>query len=402
MVAPNAAAAPAPPGDAGGSFDAVVVGAGLVGLAAACALAELGLRVALADRAPVALPPDPVDERDWDARVYAISPGSAAFLRGIGAWQEVPSERIATVEAMAVARLTFSAFDLGERALAWIVEERALRSALILRLHHAGVTLLAPRTVEAIAWGPDQARLHLADGATVVTRLIVAADGLNSWVRSVAGISATFRSYRQLGVVANFACTRAHHGWARQWFLGRDGILAWLPLPGRRLSMVWSAPEALAGQLLQLAPDALAARVAAIGGHAAGTLECITPAAGYPLQLMRLPTTIGHRLVLVGDAAHGVHPLAGQGVNLGFGDVATLATVLRGRGPVADIGADLLLERCARLRVEPVRAMQAITDGLWHLFDADLPGLPALRNLGLSLADRLPLVKRLLAQSALR
>jgi len=387
--------------------DVLIAGAGLVGLALAPALAELGLRVALADRAPVAAPSIPDDDADWDTRIYAISPGSAAFLRALGAWQALPRERLAPVERMLVtgdrgAVLEFSAYDLGERALAWIVEERALRAALVPQLHAAGVEIVAPRGLASLAWSPDRATVTFADGGVLGTRLVVAADGLHSWVREAAGIVAPVRPYGQTGVVANFECERAHHGCARQWFRDDGGVLAWLPLPGRRISIVWSAPEALARELLALDAAALAARVAAAGGDALGALSCVTPAAGFPLSFMPAPRAVGHRLALVGDAAHGVHPLAGQGVNLGFGDVETLAAVLRDRGPVSDPGAPVLLERYARHRVEPVRAMQAVTDGLWHLFGVSAPWARAARNIGMTVVDRLPLAKRFLAQSALR
>ncbi len=387
--------------------DVLIAGAGLVGLALAPALAELGLTVALADRAPVAMPADPAGDADWDTRVYAISPGSAAFLRAVGAWQMLAPERIAPVERMWVAgdgraTLEFSAYDLGQRALAWIVEERSLRAALVPRAHAAGVAIHAPRTFAALTWSRDAGTVRFDDGSAVTARLVVAADGLRSWVRDAAGIVATVRPYGQTAVVANFRCERAHHGRARQWFRADGGILAWLPLPGRRMSIVWSAPDALARELRDLDPVALADRVAEAGGHAFGALECITPAANFPLASLRVPCTVAHRIALTGDAAHGVHPLAGQGVNLGFGDAEALVAVLRERGPVTDAGADVLLERYARGRVEPVRAMQTVTDGLWHLFGAAAPWVRTLRNLGLTAVDRLPLAKRLLAQSALR
>jgi ubiquinone biosynthesis UbiH/UbiF/VisC/COQ6 family hydroxylase len=363
------------------------------------------LRVALADRAPIGATEAAAET--WDARIYAVSPGSAAFLSRIGAWQALPCERVTAVESMRIegdARgvLNFSAYDVGERALAWIVEERALRAALLPALHAAGVALYGGVTFEALAWSPEAATLTLAGGPSLEARLLVAADGVRSWVRAAAGLLAEPKTYGQTAVVANFACERAHHGCARQWFRADRGVLAWLPLPQRRISMVWSAPDALAGELLAEPAEALAKRVAMAGEQVLGELTSLGPAAGFPLSFLRLPTSVAHRLALVGDAAHGVHPLAGQGVNLGFGDADTLADVLGERGPVDDPGAPVLLTRYARRRAEPVMAMQAVTDGLARLFGASGPWLRVMRNAGLSAVDRLPMVKRVLAQPALR
>ena len=385
--------------------DVVVAGAGLPGLATAAALARAGLDVALADRAPLACAP--ADAPAWDPRVYAISPGSAAFLQRIGAWQHLPIERIAPVESMSIAgdhggALVFTAYDLGERALAWIVEERALRAALVKAAHAAGVAVRAPAAFDALCWSAHDATITLADGPTLTAALVVGADGLNSWVRRAAGMVVAPRSYAQTALVATLACDDAHHGCARQWFKVDGGVLAWLPLPGRRISIVWSAPDALADELRALAPEAFAARVAAAGDTALGRLSPDGPIGAFPLQYLRLPTSVAHRLALVGDAAHGVHPLAGQGVNLGLGDAEALAAVIAERGPVADPGAPVLLTRYARRRAEPVMAMQAVTDGLARLFAAPAPWLRLLRNAGLSAVDRLPLVKRVLAQPALR
>jgi 2-octaprenyl-6-methoxyphenol hydroxylase len=265
----------------------------------------------------------------------------------------------------------------------------------------AGVDTFAPVTFAAFAASADSARLDLADGGSLTARLVVAADGVRSWVRSAAGLDAPARPYGQTAVVANFSCERAHHGVARQWFRDDGGILAWLPLPGRRMSIVWSAPEAQARELLALAPAELAARVADAGARTLGELAPLTPAAGFPLQLLKLPAITGHRLALVGDAAHGVHPLAGQGVNLGFGDAEALAAILAERGPVRDAGASILLDRFSRRRAMPVAAMQGVTDGLARLFGAREPWVASLRNHGLAAVERLPLVKRLLAQPAL-
>lgn len=390
-------------------FDVVIAGAGLVGLALAPALARAGLSVALVDRAPIAAPE--YDPATFDPRVYAISPGSAAFLRALGAWQLLPCDRVTPIEAMRVvgdggATLSFSAYDLHERALAWIVEERLLRAALLRRVFDAGVTVIGGTPFVGLVWSADEGTLTL--GATdeaprsLAARLVIGADGVRSWVREAAGIVAEPKPYGQTAVVANFACRRAHHGIARQWFRSDGGVLAWLPLPGRRISIVWSAPDALAKELRALGPDALATQVADAGERALGELVPITAAAAFPLSLLKLPTTIAHRLALVGDAAHGVHPLAGQGVNLGFGDAQALARVEAERGPVADPGTPLLLERFARRRVEPVLAMQTVTDGLARLFGRPAPWLSTLRNAGLAAVDRLPLIKRALAQPALR
>jgi ubiquinone biosynthesis UbiH/UbiF/VisC/COQ6 family hydroxylase len=386
--------------------DVLIAGAGLVGLSLAAALAAAGRSVALADRALVTSPPAATGDDDWDARVYAISPGSVAFLSSIGAWQALPADRIAPIEAMAVegdggARLHFSAYELGERALAWIVEERTLKSALVGRVATAGVALHAPCAFDSLAFSPKACVLHC--GADMLrARLVVGADGLRSSVREMAGIVAATKPYGQTAVVANFNCERPHLGRAFQWFHDDGGVLAWLPLPGRRVSMVWSAPHALADELLALPADALAARVAARGRHCLGAFETITPAASFPLQLSTLPTTVAHRVALVGDAAHGIHPLAGQGVNLGFGDAEALAAVLRDSGPVTDPGEPLLLERFARQRKAPVLAMQYVTDGLARLFRTSLPLVRTARNWGMTAVDRLPPAKRVLAQSALR
>ena len=384
--------------------DVVIAGAGLVGLALASALSRSGMTVALLDRQAAAPAADP---GTWDARVYAISPGSATFLQRVGAWQALQCDRITAIETMRItgdtgATLQFSAYELGERALAWIVEERALRAALLPAIHVPGIEFVTGATFASLEWSANEGTLSLDDGRRFAGQLVVGADGLHSWVRRAAGIVAEPRAYGQQGIVANFECQIAHHGCARQWFRADSGVLAWLPLPGRRISIVWSSPDAQADELLALPADAFTARVAEAGERWLGDLTMITPAAAFPLQSLRLPTSIAHRLALVGDAAHGVHPLAGQGVNLGFGDAQALSNVLGDRGPVGDAGAPILLERFARRRAEPVLAMHTVTDGLVRMFGPRTPWLKTLRNAGLFAVDRLPLIKRALAQPALR
>lgn len=386
-------------------YDVAIVGAGLPGLALASALADANLNVALCDRAPIASAGPPHD--GFDTRIYAVSPGSASLLASVDAWASLPSERLTPVEAMRIEGdaggvLAFSAYDMGARALAWIVEECALRAALVAAAHARGVTLLAPVEPSSLAFDVDAARLAFADGRRIEARLVVGADGLHSWARAAAGIRAEPLRYAQTAIVANFVCEREHHGRALQWFLDDGGVLAFLPLPGRRISIVWSAPDALAASLAALPVDALAARVAVTGRHVLGELQLTEGPRSFPLSFLRPPSIVSHRFALIGDAAHGVHPLAGQGVNLGFGDVQALAGVLAGRGPIHDAGAPLLLERYVRRRAEPVLAMQTMTDALARVFGIDRRWLRTLRNRGMATIDRFPPLKRALAQPALR
>ena len=247
--------------------------------------------------------------------------------------------------------------------------------------------------------GRQRAR-RARDGRCLSARLVVGADGVHSWVRREASIAREPRAYGQTAVVANFAAEHAHRGRAFQWFVDGQGVLAWLPLPGRRISIVWSAPDAVAQELLALDAAALAQRVATGGGRVLGELALITRAAAFPLSFLKLESPVGPRLALVGDAAHVVHPLAGQGVNLGLGDAATLAAVLKAGVAVGDVGASILLERYARKRALPVLSMQMVTDGLVRLFA--VPALRVLRNRGMSLVGGIAPFRRLLAQPALR
>lgn len=384
-------------------FDVVIVGGGLVGLSLASALAGQGLRLALVEPQP---PEGPLPAEDaWDGRVYALSPGSAAFLEACGAWQRLPPSRISRIEAMRVhgddprACLRFEAYDAGLRELAFIVENGRLQRALWEAVRERGVRVLRPARWSALAVGADCATLRLEDGAELRARLVVGADGAASRVRAESGIAVAEHDYRQLGMVANFSCAKPHRGTAWQWFR-RDGVLALLPLPGARVSMVWSLARDRARRLLALPEAALAAEIESASRGALGALGTITPAAAFPLRLQRVAQLAKPRIALVGDAAHNVHPLAGQGVNLGFRDARELAAVLAGRGAQRDCGDPALLRRYERARREDVLVMQLATDGLQRLFSNEGLLLAGLRNIGLSLVDRQPLLKSLLVHRA--
>ncbi|QEL55861.1 UbiH/UbiF family hydroxylase [Chromobacterium paludis] len=377
------------------SYQVIVVGGGLVGASLALALARQGKRVALLERHA---PAEQERVQGWDARIYAVSPANRLFLESLGAWPGM--ERIGTIAAMDVrgdvgGRIEFSAADAGGEALAWIVENRWLLASLWRQLRDSDVALLTGVAVASLETTAREARLTLEDGRALRAELLVGADGANSWVRAQCGLEAEIKPYGQSGVVANFACEKPHDGVARQWFFG-DDILAWLPMAGNRISMVWSTSDSAA--LLALPPEALAERVAQAGGGLLGAFETLTPAAAFPLRLIRPQAVVAERVALVGDAAHTVHPLAGQGVNLGFQDAAQLSALLQ---DAPDCGDWMLLRRHQRQRREAVAAMQLGCDSLYRLFQAKLPGLPWLRNTGLTLTNCLTPLKRQLARQAI-
>jgi 2-octaprenyl-6-methoxyphenol hydroxylase len=247
--------------------------------------------------------------------------------------------------------------------------------------------------------GADHARIEL-EAATLDGDLLVGADGPDSSVRSTFGIAADEETYEESAVVAHFDCEKPHEGIARQWFR-RDGVLAWLPLPGKRISIVWSAPQAVAEELGALGP-LLGARVREAGGSLLGEMKLISAVARFPLRLIRVADPVKPGVVLIGDAAHAVHPLAGQGVNLGFQDARCLARILAERTALERPGDVRVLRRYARARREDVSAMQFVTDGLDHLFAARGPGIAALRNFGLRFMDRQEWAKRALTARAMR
>lgn len=378
---------------------ATVVGAGLVGASTALALAEAGMRVALVESRAVEAP-----GKDWDTRIYAISPGSEAFLGRIGAWQKLDHARIQPVYRMAVAgdaggRLRLDAYEAGVARLATIVESGRLHDALWRALReHGGVRLYCPAAVEAIDWREPVSRVRLDDGQDIETELVVGAEGRASPVRHLAGIEARVLPYGQSGVVANFATAHPHLGTAFQWFEHGD-VIAYLPLPGNRMSLVWSTASEQAETLVKLPAPVFCERVLQAGHEQLGALELLGPPAAFPLSLMQIASPVRPSCALVGDAAHGVHPLAGQGVNLGFGDAETLAEVLASRGTAA-CGDIRLLQRYARRRAEPVARMQAVTDALLRLFRLRQALPVSARNAGMNILNGMGPLKSALIHEA--
>lgn len=382
--------------------DAAIVGGGLVGASLALALRHAGLDVALIEpQAPQAL----LAADAWDSRIYAISPGNADFLESLGVWSKLDAQRVQRVEAMSICgdapagRLEFSAYEAGLRELAYIVEGSALLQALRAAIADTGQVRVAPAQASSLQVDADAAQITLADGEQIQAQLVIGTDGGDSWVRRAAGIVARVSDYRQLGVVANFETEKKHGGTAFQWFRA-DGVLALLPLPGQRVSMVWSATEEHAQTLLQMDAQALADAVTAASGGVVGGLRLVTPVAGFPLRLAHIANLVAPRIALAGDAAHHVHPLAGQGVNLGFRDVRELAAVLADRAPKQDCGELSLLRRYARARREDIATMEFGTDVLQKLFAAQSVWLSGARNSGMGVVNRLPFLKNLLIRHA--
>ena len=389
-----------------GAFEIAIAGGAVVGAALARALR--GARVALITQERRALPSDVTG---FDPRVYAISPANATFLAKLGAWSAIPEARRTPVHAMRVygddgaSLIEFDAYRTGCSELAWIVEDRLLQDALWRGLEGQDrLSLFCGSSLQTLEVNGLHAGLCLSDGRKLVANLVVGADGARSLVRAQAGIPVEERAYGQSAVVANFACGRPHRNVAFQWFQGggkAGAVLALLPLPGDHVSMVWSTADAEAARLLALAPKALAREVAAVSRDSVGELGLVTQQRSFPLRRLTADRLVAPRVALAGDAAHVIHPLAGQGANLGLQDARVLAEVLAERVTGRDPGDLRLLRRYERARAEDILAMRTTVHGLFRLFGANSPGISRLRNAGLNFADRMPVLKNLLMRHAM-
>ncbi len=392
--------------------DVTIVGAGLVGLSAALAMYQAGFDVVLVDhQLPVA---DGLPE-DWDQRIYAISPVNARWLTDLDAWQLLDQSRIGEMQAMEIwgdatkTPLSLSAEDANADDLGFIIEERALKLALLQRVQDSGIRTLFGKACTKLISTPERAVLELEDGSSLESQLLIAADGVNSWVRQQLNVPVIQKPYQQTALVANFITEKPHGNIARQWFrqeAGAEGnehhcgILAWLPLPGNRISIVWSAPTSLAHDLLHLNAQEFAYEVQRAGHAVLGKLTMIGEPAAFPLALKKAEAFVHDSVVLAGDAAHRIHPMAGQGVNLGFRDIVDLVEILSSRHAYQPINDGGLLKRYTRVRKSDVSNMLMLTNGLYHLFDSTNPAITKIRNWGLSASNR-QMLKKLLVKEAI-
>ncbi|MDY0329349.1 MAG: FAD-dependent monooxygenase [Thiomonas sp.] len=437
------------------SSDLLICGGGIAGKACALALAQAGLDVILLGARPAAALP----AQGYAQRVYALNAASRLLLEELRVWPQMPPERIAPVRAMHIradgAQLAFDAQDARSEALAWIVEADAIEGALDLALRFERRVVIDPAQAARLSHLPEHAgqparwQVQTSEGRTLQTPLLIGADGEHSLVRKVSGIALDTHDYLQRGVVAHFLCAAPHEGVAFQTFadgrrpssppplagggweghpssraapssppplagggwegeLPDSGVIALLPLAplhGQAMvSLVWSAPESLAQELLALSPEALAQRVQAhlpaLRAQHLGPLQATGSAAAWRLQRQLARRTVAEGLVLIGDAAHRVHPLAGQGLNLGLQDVQVLARTLQQRGAGQAVHDPRLLRRYARARAEQVLALATTTDALARLYGPQslVPG--PLRALGLQAANALPPIRQWLTRYA--
>lgn len=375
-----------------GNLDVCIRGNGAVGLSLALALARQGLRVGLVG--PALATAAGTTPAVPDVRAYALNAASRTLLADLRVWDALPADAVTVVDEMCIngdgpgGELMFSAWQQGVEALAWIVDAAALEATLL----------------TAARFAPHLRLLADGDAAADGAALTVLAEGKASASRAALGVKFERQAYGHTALAARLVADQPHGNVARQWFRAPD-VLALLPFdrpePTRSFGLVWSLPAERAAALQAAEPSALEAALAEATGGAAGALRLAGPLAAWPLAIAQADRLCGPGWVLVGDAAHQVHPLAGQGLNLGLADVASLARVIAAREPWRTLGDEILLRRHVRERAGATQAMGWVTDGLLHLFANQQPLARELRNRGMGLLNQLAPIKRFLTQRAL-
>ncbi|AEC21068.1 hypothetical protein PT7_2528 [Pusillimonas sp. T7-7] len=381
----------------------LVCGSGIAGLAMALGLAKAGFSAALLG--PRTVHKAPASDV-YHPRVYAISSSSQAFLDGLGVWSMMDVSRVTPVETMEVygdasGVVHLHAWQAAQTALAWIVESSELERVLQQAVQVFGIAWHAEKFQKF-----ESHKVYTDTERILTPELLVGADGANSAVRTAAGISHKSRAYGDQGLVVHLSSELPHQNVALQWFTG-DTVLALLPMPdtaqGHQVSMVWSMPDDMAKALMAL-PEAernqqLESRLMAASSGRLGRLRVRSPMFGFPLFL-ESSAMVAPGVALVSDAAHRVHPLAGQGLNLGLGDVQALLKVLSAKEAYRPAGDTRVLHRYRRARVEPILAMSMATDGLHKLFSNQTAPIAWGRNAGMQVVDKVPFLKRMLIGGA--
>lgn len=387
-------------------FDAVVIGSGITGLAMALSLAECGNKVAIVDQA---LSPPSLDEsHEYDARIYALNENSVTLLKKIDVWKYCDLKRIQPITAMKVfgdktGQLDFNAKDksIENDSLGVIIESKQLIQALYKKTsHHPYVKHLFGLSITSTDLVERLRVVTLSNGMQLYCQLLVASDGLFSPTRSMMGIEETITEYEHSALVANYQSDQDHDGIAKQWFLSNGDIVALLPLPNKVISLVWSTQHDNAHYLSGIDPDKRIREIHNRVGYGIGHIKEMTKPHVFPLRLIRVNSVFLDRFVLCGDAAHGVHPMAGQGLNLGLADVSAFIELLSSKTTPIDIGEYSLLSSYARRRVESVALMQGLTHSLYVGFRINTPWISWVRNTGMNIINGLPGLKKILLKQA--
>lgn len=383
--------------------DVAIVGAGLVGLTAAIAMASQGKQVVIVDSHTTQLISWTPNKDQWDSRIYALTEETIAWLQSLGIWQYVDGARVQAISAMALwepeqrAPLILKAEDANLMQMGCILESANLMQASLqaMKALDLQVTIASPTDIVQYH---DKVELVLDNLDAIQAKLLIAADGVHSWVRQRLGIGVAYKSFHQTAVVANFKAEKAHQGVATQWFKAHE-TLALLPLPDQMVSMVWAVSTERAERLL-LDHTALVAEVMAFAQPTLGQLSLCGDVFPFALSQQTADTYIADRIVLMGDAAHQVHPMAGQGVNLGFRDVMTLTNMATKLSGLQDIGDYHFLRHYERARKLDVVGMNTLTSGLDRLFAMESPWVQRLTGWGMQKVNQWSWLKKRLVQTA--
>ena len=389
-------------------YDVLIAGGGLVGMTLGCALASAGLKVAVVDREA----PAKQVEGAYDGRASAISFGSAQVFKGIGLWDHISQEaspirdvRVVDgnrIEGISPLFLHYDHQELGDEPLGYIIENRVTRVGLFKRAESLeNLTLYAPLSVESLDRQPGYAEALLSDGTKIRAELAVAADGKFSPIREAAGISLTKWTYDQTAIVCTVQHERDHQGVAVELFQP-TGPFAMLPMTGGRSNIVWSEDPAIVKQMMALDDEAFLVELKSRFGDWLGEISLTGPRFAYPLSFQLAETYLSHRLVLAGDSGHGIHPIAGQGFNMGIRDVAALAEVLVDAKRLGlDLGAPMELKKYEQWRRFDNVLLASVCDGLLRLFSNDSPTLRLARDAGLAAVNQVPPLKKLFMKHAM-
>ena len=383
--------------------DVLIVGGGLVGGPLACALAQAGVSVAVVDAEDPATATLP----GFDGRASAVALGPQRVLETAGLWPAIlphaaPIKEIRVSDGASPLFLHYDHLALGQDPFGWIVENRAIRRAVLERLPKLeAARLFAPARIAGLARDASGVSAELEDGTVIKARLVVGADGRASKIRQDAGIGLTKWDYHQTAIVCTVAHERPHYDIAQEHFLPA-GPFAILPLPGNRSSVVWTEKRSLVADIMAQSDQDFLDELHSRFGSFLGKIEVEGPRFAYPLTLQFAKAYSAQRLVLVGDAAHGMHPVAGQGMNMGLRDVAALAEVLVDAKRLGlDLGNATLLERYARWRRFDNLLMLGLTDVVVRLFSNDVAPIRFVRDLGLAAVNRMPGMKRFFMRHAM-